>query len=204
MTLAAGPVLFKAGPVRAFQARFEDLPRIQSFFDENPEYFLVVEGEPPKPGAARAIWDMRPPKDWPFADKRLVFFTDDLGDVVAMADIVVDLFAPGVWHIGLFVVATWLHGTGTARAIYDKLEAWMGAGGARWSRLGVVVGNTRAERFWEKLGYVDLYRRAGVQMGRRVNTLRALVKPLGDAGLAEYLCRVDHDRAKVEEAGGHP
>jgi ribosomal protein S18 acetylase RimI-like enzyme len=133
-----------------------------------------------------------------------MLFSDDAGRLVATADVIVDLFVPGVWHIGLFIVATRLHGTGAARAIYDELEKWMAAEGARWSRLGVVVGNAPAERFWERLGYVDLYRRTGVAMGKRRNTLRAMVKPLAGGGLAEYLLLVDHDRAKVEEAEGNP
>ena len=195
--------LFRCGPIRALESRLEDLPRIQSFFEANPEYSLLVEGEAPPPAAARTLWDARPPNDWPYREKRILLFTDDMGDVVGVADVIVDLFVPGVWHIGLFIVATWLHGTGTARAIYDKLEAWMAGGGARWSRLGVVIGNARAARFWEKLGYVDLYRRASTT-NKRDNTVRVMVKALAGGGLAEYLRLVDHDRAKVEEAGKHP
>ena len=192
--------IFRAGPVRAIEMREEDLPRLQSFFEANPEYYMIVEDEAPGPGAARALWDARPPNDWPYARKRILLFTDDMGDVVGVADVIVDLFVPGVWHIGLFIVASWLHGTGTARAIYEKLEAWMAESGARWSRLGVVVGNARAERFWEKLGYVDVYRRVSVRMGRRDNTVRAMMKPLAGGGLADYLLVVAHDRGKLEEA----
>ena len=195
--------LFRAGPVRAIEAREEDLPRLQSFFEANPEYNLIVEGEAPGRDAARSLWDARPPNVWPYREKRVLLFADDMGEVVGVADVIADLFVPGVWHIGLFIVATWLHGTGTARAIYDGFEAWMAAGGARWARLGVVTGNARAEKFWEKLGYLDLYRRAST-MNKRENTVRAMMKPLAGGGLAEYLRLVDHDRAKVEEAGRHP
>jgi GNAT superfamily N-acetyltransferase len=204
MTGAEERHVFKAGPVRALRMREEDLPRLQSFFEANPEYHLIVEGEPPGPAAARTLWDARPPTEWPYREKLILLLADDMGDVVGVADVIVDLFAPGVWHVGLFIVATWLHGTGTARAIYEKLEAWMAAGGARWSRLGVVIGNARAERFWEKLGYVDVYRRTSVRMGRSDNVVRAMMKPLAGGGLAEYLRVVDHDRARVEEAGRPP
>jgi RimJ/RimL family protein N-acetyltransferase len=204
MTAAADRALFRAGPVRAIEAREADLPRLQSFFEANPEYSLMVEDEPPAPDAARKLWDARPPDDWPYREKRILLLTDDMGDVVGVADVSVDLFVPGVWHIGLFVVATWLHGTGTARAIYDSLEVWMASEGARWARLGVVIGNARAERFWERLGYVDVYRRTSVRMGRRDNIVRAMMKPLAGGGLAEYLRVVDHDRARVEEAGRPP
>jgi len=36
--------------------------------------------------------------------------------------------------------------------------------------------------------------RHGVVMGRRTNSLRVLVKPLADRGLADYLARVARDR----------
>jgi len=197
-------VFFRAGPVRAIDAREQDLPRLQSFFEANPEYSLIVEHAPPGPEAARALWEARPPDDWPFARKHVMLFVDDMGDVVGVADVIVDLFVPGVWHLGLFIVSTWLHGTGTARAIYDKLEAWMAAEGARWARLGVVIGNARAERFWEKLGYVDVYRRTSARMGRRDNIVRTMVKPLAGGGLAEYLLLAGHDRAKFEQANRLP
>jgi hypothetical protein len=41
-----------------------------------------------------------------------------------------------------------LHGGGAAHDLYKQLESWMRTNGARWSRLGVVEGNRRAERFW--------------------------------------------------------
>ncbi len=70
----------------------------------------------------------------------------------------------------------------------------MAAEGARWIRLGAVIGNVKAERFWARCGYVELRQRAGIEMGLRLNTLRVLVEPLGDARLAEYLARVARDR----------
>ena len=65
--------------------------------------------------------------------------------------------------------------------------------GARWLRLGVVQGNARAERFWEKMGYVETRRRLGVEMGTKVHTLRVMAKPLGGT-LEELLERVPRDR----------
>jgi bisphosphoglycerate-dependent phosphoglycerate mutase len=69
----------------------------------------------------------------------------------------------------------------------------MVSSGARWLRLGVVEGNTRAERFWQTLGYSEVRRRSGVMMGSRNNTVRALVKPLAGSSLADYLLRVPRD-----------
>jgi len=111
-----------------------------------------------------------------------------------MADLLSSLFVEGVWHIGLFIVATPLHGHGAAEVLYDGLEAWMIERGAEWARLGVVAGNTRAERFWERRGYREVRRRERIPMGRRVNDVRVMVKPLADGDIAEYLHRVARDR----------
>jgi hypothetical protein len=66
--------------------------------------------------------------------------------------------------------------------------------GALWSRLGVVAGNGRAERFWEKMGYVEVRKRNGVAMGKRVSDLRVMVKALADGNLPQYLALVARDR----------
>jgi hypothetical protein len=94
----------------------------------------------------------------------------------------------------LFLVATRLHGTGAAPEIYSALEKWVFQSGARWLRLGVVKGSTRAERFWHRQGFKEVRIREGVDTGGRLNTVRVLVKPLRETGLAEYLETVPRDR----------
>jgi ribosomal protein S18 acetylase RimI-like enzyme len=99
-----------------------------------------------------------------------------------------------VWHIGLFVVATKLHGTGSAALLYEGLEDWMRRRGVRWLRLNVASGNRPAERFWEKSGYTEVRRRDGVDIGSRIHTMRVMMKPLANGSMAEYLDLVTRDR----------
>jgi hypothetical protein len=70
----------------------------------------------------------------------------------------------------------------------------MRGNGARWTRLGVVEGNARAERFWEKTGYVEVRKRRDYPVGERLATLRMMVKLPEDGSLDEYLERVPRDR----------
>jgi hypothetical protein len=171
----------------------EEIPRLQAFFVANPEYFLAVEGQLPGPDAAREAYDAKPPAEWSYDRKWVMAFEDPSGSLVAMADILANLFAKGVWHLGLYIVATRLHGSGEARAMYEALESWMKAGGARWSRLGAVVGNVRAERFWLRMGYTEVRQRLGVEMGERTNDIRVMVKPLAGGTMAEYFALVKRD-----------
>jgi len=61
-------------------------------------------------------------------------------------------------------------------------------------RLGVVVGNTRAERFWSRCGFLPVRLREGYVIGRQTNVVAVLVKPLADRTLQDYLALVARDR----------
>jgi len=117
------------------------------------------------------------------------------GPLAGAAMVTSDLCAPGVWHLGLFIVATRLHGSGAAQGAYEALEAWVRGQGARHLRLGVVRGNAPAERFWARQGYRELRVREGVDTGGRTNTVRVLLKPLDGEGIEAYLEAVPRDRA---------
>lgn len=186
--------LFVAEGVRCVELKYEEAPRLQRFFEENPEYFISVNGAPPGPNEAIEEFKMQLPAGWAFEKKWLLGFIQDNGSMIGMSGLISNLFVEGVWHIGLFIVSTSLHGSGTAQALYNGLESWMRAHGARWARLGVVEGNLRAERFWERAGYVDVRRRTGVEMGSKVNNLRVMAKSLADGSLTEYLQLVARDR----------
>ena len=75
-----------------------------------------------------------------------------------------------------------------------------GVRGREWLRLGVVHGNLRAERFWDALGYVEARTRQGVELGKLVNTVRVMVKPLAGGTLARYLTLVGRDRPDPADA----
>jgi GNAT superfamily N-acetyltransferase len=187
-------MLFPSGPYRALEIGAADVATLQEFYESNPEYFLAVSGDAPAPNEAIEEFHATMPAQWPYEKKWLMFFVDDRDAVVAMADVVSNLFTNGVWHVGLFIVATSLHGRGAAQSLYADLESWMRGRGARWLRLGVVEGNSRAERFWEKSGYIDIRKRHGVEMGKQVNTLRVMAKPLAGGSISEYLAAVARDR----------
>jgi len=167
---------------------------LQRFYEENPEYSRLVEGEPPGPDAAQKEFDAMPPAEWPLKKKWIIGFRDAEGELIAMADLLEDLFVAGVWHLGLFIVATRLHGRGVGRQLYGALERWVRERGGKWCRLGVVVGNARAERFWPQCGYREVRMRLAVPYGRKVNDIRVMVKPLAGGRLNDYLQAVARDR----------
>jgi ribosomal protein S18 acetylase RimI-like enzyme len=193
-TLQSAAALFATGTLRAVVLTDEHVPALQRFFERNPEYFIAVNGQPPERDEAHAALHATLPEGWSFAWKRIIGFVDPAGSLVGMGDVVADLMAPGVWHIGLFIVSTARHGSGVAQTLYQQLERFASDSGARWLRLGVVRGNARAERFWERCGFVEVRMRRAVAMGKRVNDLRVMAKPLAGGTLGEYLSLVPRDR----------
>lgn len=194
-------VLFTVGALRVVELGARDIPRLQCFLELNPEYYFAVSGQPPSATEAHEEIHGALPEGWPFSKKWILGVLDETDSLVGMANVVADLLAPGVWHIGLFVVATRLHGKGVAHSLFAQLESWMLASGARWLRLGVVEGNLRAERFWERLAFREVRKRGEVKMGRRVNTLRVMAKPLAGGTPLEYLTLVARDRPEPPGRG---
>ena len=186
--------LFEGEGLIAFELGLEDVEAVQCVYDATPSYFRIVLGQDPLPGSARETFERRPPPDMPFTSKRVLGFRERGAELVAVADVIEDLLAPRVWHIGLFLVAQPLHGTGLAQRGYAALESWMGSRGGRWLRLGAVAGNDRAERFWRSQGYLEVTRRKAVPMGCKLNELLVMAKPLAGGTLADYLALVPRDR----------
>ncbi len=195
-TLPVSPI---AG-IRTIELTVDGAPKLQRFFDENPAYFLATSGEPAGPDEAHEEITGEVPPGWNFTKKWVVGYAQENGSLVALANVITDLLAPAVFHIGTFIVATERHGTGDAQVLYRGLEHWSVVNGAAWMRLGVVKGNTRAERFWASAGYIPVRERHGIQMGSRATTVRNMVKPLKGGKLEAYFSLVPRDQPEGESA----
>jgi GNAT superfamily N-acetyltransferase len=155
----------------------------------------LTHGHPPKPDDAAQAFEFRPPADVPYREHLWLLVRERHGARLAgHLKIATDLLAAGVWHLGFFMVADRLHGSGFAQRLFDAYEGWAREHGARWARLGVVEGNARAHAFWRRQGYVEVRRAAGYVLGEQSHTLITMVKPLA-APLAEYLDAVPRDRS---------
>ena len=189
--------LFEVGKVRIHELQESGIARLQAFFDANPGYFIAANGEPARPDEAHDEFFDRPPPEMSYGRVATLSFDDAGGRMQAMAMVVADLMVARAWHIGLFIVDTPLHGSGAAARFYRGLEAWIRRQGADWLRLGVLVGNSRAEAFWARMGYTELRRRHGQVYGRLTHSVRVMAKPLADRSLDDYLAQVPRDRPET-------
>jgi hypothetical protein len=175
-------------------------PLLQRFFEENPAYFLATSGEPAGPQEGLEEITSELPAGMSFTKKWVVGYVGANGALIAMANVITGLLAISIFHIGTFIVATERHGSGEAQVLNHGLEEWAVANGAAWLRLGVVQGNARAESFWAAQGYIPVRERPGIEMGKRIVTVRNLIKPLSGGGLEEYFSLAPRDRPVGESA----
>ena len=194
----APAALFSAAGFFARRLEAHEVPALQALFDANPEYFLAINGRPALPDEAQDEFLERPPASMSYTEQQTLGFYGEEGTLQGMATVVSNLCAPGVWHLTLFLLATRWHGQGVAPAIYQAMENWIKASGSSWLRLGVVIGNTRAERFWTRRGFVEVRRRLGVDTGGRVNDLSVRVKALAGGDLETYWALVPRDHPESD------
>ena len=179
----------------ATEADRSAVAELQAFYEANPEYYEITHGHAPAPDAALKGFDFRPPADMPYTALPMWLIRKrESGRVVGEVSVATDLLAPGVTHLGFFMVATALQGTGFGAELHASYEAWAIWQGARWLRLGVVEAHRRAHRFWMRQGYAEVCQRPDYVLGDRSHTLRVMVKPLSSNSLDGYLAAVPRDR----------
>lgn len=187
------PPLFSTPTHAARELAREELPQLQTLFMADPAGIAAVLGAPAGPHAAREVFEDLPPAHVPQGTRWFLGFHDAAGELHGVADVVADLFARTVWHIAVYLWASPLHGSGAAAAMHEALEAWAVAGGAKWLRLGVIAGNARAERFWQRVGYTEVRRRTMDIEGAPPVSVRVMVKPLDGQPLDQYFPLVPRD-----------
>lgn len=171
-----------------------ELPRLQALYEANPEFFLIVNGRGPDADEAWQQFDELPPPHLSYTRRWFAGVFDRRGELQGHLALVSDLVLPRAWHLTTLLMATRLHGSGVATEVMSATQAWARDRGACWLRLGVVIGNARAERFWERCGFVDVRRRDNMDTGGRINSLRVMVKPLAELSVDHYLQQVPRDR----------
>lgn len=180
------------------EAQRHEVDEIQAFNDANPEYWRLTHGHPPPPDDAARAFDAHPPADMSYREDLWFIVREQAsGAITAQIAVATDLMAPGVYHLGFFIIATRCWGSGLAARLHGAYQHWALARGARWLRLGVVEANRRARVFWERLGYEEVQRREDFELGVLRHRLYTMVKPLPGESMAAYLQAVPRDRGSV-------
>lgn len=173
-----------------------DRPDLAAFCRDNPEYDVFLTGEVPD----EAEWvedfmtDLPPASfNWTATHKLIARRHQDQGKIAAILDITEDMIDKCVGHIGLFQVATALHGVGLAHRLYQGLEDWLASRGMDVLRLGVLEGNARGMSFWTRHGFLETRRRQGTAPTGKTHLSFVMYKPLKPLSLDAYRLRVPRD-----------
>lgn len=194
MNPSQAAVVFASAELEARELLAAQVPLLQALFDDNPAYFQAVNSRPAASDEAQREFDENPPDHLGWTRRWFLGLFDRRdGSLAGVCIVVSDLCAPRVWHVALFLLATRLHGQGLAQRAYDALEAWVRGQGAQWLRLGVVLANARARRFWQRQGFQDLRLRQGYDTGGRLNDVFTCCKPLAGGSIEQYLALVPRD-----------
>ncbi len=103
---------------------------VQAFYEANPEYWRVTHGHAPPSGEAAEGFDFRPPAEMPYRDWQIWLVRDRASRrIVGELSVAIDLLAPGVFHLGFFIIESARQGSGLATEVYAAYEAWALAAG---------------------------------------------------------------------------
>lgn len=156
-----------------------DAKDVANLYALSADYFLLQDGEASTLADAVGLFrDV--PDEKSAADQTVLGWRAD-GRLYAVAAILQDYPSDGIWYVGLMIVDPARRGQGIGRSIYETVEQWAKARGAREMRLSVLEVNEAADRFWRSLGYKEL-RRVGpdtfkMLRHRRIELARALSDP---------------------------
>jgi ribosomal protein S18 acetylase RimI-like enzyme len=188
--------VFTLNDADVWTATEADRPALAAFCRDNPEYDVFLTGEAPD----EAEWvedfmtDLPPTSFNCTATHKLIARRhQDPETIAAILDVTEDMIDKGVGHIGLFQVATALHGAGLAHRLYQGLEDWLTSRGMDVLRLGVLEGNARGMAFWRRQGFLETRQRQGTAPTGKTHQSHVMVKPLKPLTLEAYRLRVPRD-----------
>jgi ribosomal protein S18 acetylase RimI-like enzyme len=127
---------------------------IQALFEQDPGFFVLTEGAPPRPTEARDTFADGPP-----GVRKLMFAIERDRELAGVLDVLDGYPDAQTWYLGLIFIAPHARGTGTGRAAIDWLSERAAAAGATRLRLAVTVGNPRARALYDRLGFTFVDRR---------------------------------------------
>ena len=135
-----------------------DAVRFQRLLERCSDYYELHEGWPTPPDAGEYELALDPKV--PQGVGIFVFALEEEGSgaLDAAAQVLTDYPEPGMWWIGLLIVAPELRSRGIGSDLMRQTLAAASDAGVRTIKLGVSLENPRGQRFWERVGFRDTTR----------------------------------------------
>jgi ribosomal protein S18 acetylase RimI-like enzyme len=131
----------------------EDAPALQALFEQDREYWLVIEGAPLRDDEGMQVFEEVPPGF--LFEKKHAFLVDD----IAFLDMLEGYPDPQTWWLGLIFLSPSVRNAGLGARLIAALADHVRASGGRALRLAVAEDNPGARRFYDRLGFRFVDRR---------------------------------------------
>lgn len=146
--------------VRAAEAGAGDAPALQAILDAVRDYYVLTEGAPAPPDAARDLL-----AEAEADDARRVFLVRLAppagGAPVGFLDLHLHQPEPGVAHVGVLALRPEARGRGIGQDLVEALARALAAAGFGALRCSVGDENPEARGFWERVGFAEVGRLEG-------------------------------------------
>lgn len=144
-------------PCRISRLSDRDAAHVQDLYERCSDYHQLEEGGPTRPGAAEHLLTSLPPGKTA-ADKYVLGVHSPEGGLLGVLDLIQDFPGEREWWLGLLMLDPAARAAGLGTRLFHALERAVAAEGGTAIYLGVLEHNARAERFWRRLGFVELRR----------------------------------------------
>jgi ribosomal protein S18 acetylase RimI-like enzyme len=175
MSTASGPyVPFARGAFTLLSPA--DVPAIFDLYRRCADYFWLQDGHPAQPSDAGELFTDLPVSKT--SEDLHVFGYLHQKRIDAVAALLAGYPGQDDWYLGLLLLDPSLRGQGLGREMYQGIEQWSGAQGAKRMLLAVLQENIAAFRFWRSLGFELIREVAPVSFKKKVHLRYELARRL--------------------------
>jgi len=156
-----------------YRMSLEDIAVIQEIFDRCLDYMLLVDGRAADPDALEE--DFRAVPSGKSNEDKFVFgiITTPTG-IVGLLDTLHGYPDGTTWWIGTLLFVPESRSQGLGEKVVQGFVKYAQAGGAQAIMLGVVEENTRAYKFWLRMGFEFVRETEPRQFGNKMQKVRVM------------------------------
>ena len=133
----------------------EDIPAVQKFFNDNPDFFIASTGQAPKENEAEILFNKIPEGKTTEDKFWLAIFDNDNNNIVAFVDLIQNYKIENQWTIGLYIVSKNYRGQGIATKLLNDLENLLLSLRVNSLEISIKEQNVCELSFWKKMNFVE-------------------------------------------------
>ncbi len=156
---------------------FEDIGAIQGLFAKCLDYMLLVDGHAADPDAVAEEFQSLPPGK-SYGDKFVFGIANQQHELVGLLDTIRRYPDEATWWIDTLLLVPEIRSQGLGQMVVQSFAEYVRASGGRAIMLGVVEENTRAYRFWSRLGFELVRQTEPQQFGNKTQTVSIMRQTL--------------------------